>query len=171
MKDHRRNEVEDEDAEALLSGSEKDWEKQRVGRPEWLTAVSFILSVSFALTGGIILGRYMFFNKNSVCTAHVSQNSTFPVWKRQTVLMETTAPLLNQIDLSYNIIRFNGSFLKENIYRHPGSPEVDAAWEALGVNCTQGIQLISGVSSDENRVIRSIGGCARESSRTSRLPS
>lgn len=31
--------------------------------------------------------------------------------------------------------RFNGTFLKENIYRRPASIEVDAAWEALGVNC------------------------------------
>jgi len=46
------------------------------------------------------------------------------------------APLLdNQIDLSYNIIRFNGSFMKENVYRQAAGPEVDAAWEALGVNC------------------------------------
>jgi hypothetical protein len=25
--------------------------------------------------------------------------------------------------------------MHENIYRRPGSPEVDAAWEALGVDC------------------------------------
>lgn len=53
--------------------------------------------------------------------------------------MAASAPLLNQIDLSYDMIRFNGSFLKENIYRRQGSPEVDAAWEALGVNCTPAI--------------------------------
>jgi hypothetical protein len=30
---------------------------------------------------------------------------------------------------------FNGSFMKENIYRQAGSPEVDAAWQALGIDC------------------------------------
>lgn len=50
--------------------------------------------------------------------------------------MDNAAPLLNQqIDLSYEVIRYNGSFMKENIYRQGPGPEVDAAWEALGVNC------------------------------------
>lgn len=30
---------------------------------------------------------------------------------------------------------FNGSFLHQNIYRQLASPETDAAWESLGVNC------------------------------------
>jgi hypothetical protein len=33
-------------------------------------------------------------------------------------------------------MKFNGSFYKEDIYRQDPSPEVDAAWEALGTNCT-----------------------------------
>ncbi|KEF63821.1 uncharacterized protein A1O9_01799 [Exophiala aquamarina CBS 119918] len=118
MNDRQQKGSEDEDTEALLSDSEKDWERQRVSKPGWLTAVTFIITVSFALIGGIFLGRYMLFDKDSVCTAHVSQNT----------------PLLNQIDLSYNVIRFDGSFLKENIYRQQGRPDVDEAWEALGVN-------------------------------------
>jgi len=77
MKDRRQTEAEEEDAEALLSDSEKDWEHQRGNRSGWLTAVSFIISVSFAMIGGVILGRYVFLDKNSVCTAHVSQNSTW----------------------------------------------------------------------------------------------
>lgn len=32
-------------------------------------------------------------------------------------------------------VRFNGSFFDETIYRREASPQVDAAWEALGVNC------------------------------------
>lgn len=32
--------------------------------------------------------------------------------------------------------RFNGSLMHENIYRQTGLPEVDAAWEALGTECT-----------------------------------
>jgi hypothetical protein len=52
--------------------------------------------------------------------------------------MDCPAPLLKQVDLSYETVRFNGTFLNENIYRQPGRPEVDAAWEALGVNCEEG---------------------------------
>ena len=44
------------------------------------------------------------------------------------------APVLKEVDISYHMVRFNGSLFKENIYRQTGSPAVDAAWEALGVN-------------------------------------
>ena len=46
--------------------------------------------------------------------------------------------MLEDLDIEYNTIQFNGSFMAENIYRQAASPEVDAAWEALGVNCESG---------------------------------
>lgn len=45
------------------------------------------------------------------------------------------APILEDVDISYNVIRFNGSLLKENEFRQRAGPEVDAAWASLGVNC------------------------------------
>lgn len=77
MKDRRREEPADEDEEALLSDSEKGFEQKYTGRQGWPTAVSFSLTACFALIGGVLLGRYLFLDKNSVCTAHVSQNSMF----------------------------------------------------------------------------------------------
>lgn len=53
----------------------------------------------------------------------------------QDLKLTRKAPLLEDITIQYSSIPFNGSFMKENIYRLKGSPEVDAAWEALGVNC------------------------------------
>jgi hypothetical protein len=47
----------------------------------------------------------------------------------------STAPLLDNMDVSYHVEKFDGRFVNENIYRQVGSPEVDAAWEALGVGC------------------------------------
>ncbi|KAL1629125.1 hypothetical protein SLS56_005568 [Neofusicoccum ribis] len=44
------------------------------------------------------------------------------------------SPLWGEVDISYGVQRFNGSLLKENIFRRPASPEVDAAWASLGVN-------------------------------------
>jgi len=41
--------------------------------------------------------------------------------------------------LKYSVARFNGTFMHENIYRQTGSLEVDAAWEALGVNYRAGV--------------------------------
>lgn len=48
-----------------------------------------------------------------------------------------TAPLLNEVGIKYDFVHYNGSFLEETIYRQRGSPEVDDAWEELGVNCTK----------------------------------
>ena len=39
------------------------------------------------------------------------------------------------VDIEYEIVQFNGSLLMENVYRQDAGPEVDAAWEALGVDC------------------------------------
>jgi len=41
----------------------------------------------------------------------------------------------SDINITYQTVRFNGSLLKENVYRQKGGPEVDAAWAELGVNC------------------------------------
>lgn len=43
--------------------------------------------------------------------------------------------MLEDIDISYDVVQFNGTFVHENIYRQGAGPEVDAAWEALGVGC------------------------------------
>lgn len=45
------------------------------------------------------------------------------------------APVLRDVNVNYETRLFNGSFMKENIYRRPGSTEVDQAWEDLGVDC------------------------------------
>lgn len=42
---------------------------------------------------------------------------------------------MKKVGITYNLHEFNGSLLKENIFRQDASPDVDAAWEALGVNC------------------------------------
>ncbi|KAF2767049.1 hypothetical protein EJ03DRAFT_241786, partial [Teratosphaeria nubilosa] len=56
---------------------------------------------------------------DEICAAHIEQ---YP------------SPLLDGVQIRYGTVQFNGSFLQETIYRQRPSPEVDAAWEALGVN-------------------------------------
>ncbi|KAL4995343.1 hypothetical protein BDV10DRAFT_203131 [Aspergillus recurvatus] len=51
-----------------------------------------------------------------------------------TALSFMIAPVIANVDIKYHRQRFNGSLLKENIYRQDAGPEVDAAWEALGAN-------------------------------------
>ncbi|KAK3367624.1 hypothetical protein B0H63DRAFT_515444 [Podospora didyma] len=45
-----------------------------------------------------------------------------------------SSPVVDSVPLHFTTTEFNGSFLRENIYRQPPSPEVDAAWEDLGTN-------------------------------------
>jgi hypothetical protein len=42
--------------------------------------------------------------------------------------------MLKDIDITYSEWQFDGSFVHENIYRQDPSPEVDEAWEALGIS-------------------------------------
>lgn len=51
-------------------------------------------------------------------------------------------PILRDVDISYSTTMFNGTFYKDTIYRQDPSPAVDAAWEALGINCTLYLHLI-----------------------------
>ncbi|KAF4307442.1 hypothetical protein GTA08_BOTSDO03728 [Botryosphaeria dothidea] len=44
------------------------------------------------------------------------------------------SPLWDEVEITYDIQQFNGSLLKENVFRKDASPEVDAAWGSLGVN-------------------------------------
>lgn len=62
------------------------------------------------------------FEARHICQAHGSNTCI-------------TAPLLKEVGIKYGVVHYNGSFLEETIYRQRGSPKVDDAWEALGVNC------------------------------------
>jgi hypothetical protein len=42
---------------------------------------------------------------------------------------------LKEVDTSIRTATFNGSLLKENVFRQEAGPEVDAAWDSLGVGC------------------------------------
>jgi hypothetical protein len=55
------------------------------------------------------------------------------------------APVVKDVRPGWHDKTFNGSFLHENVYRQPASPETDAAWNALGVNCKSSLQPVFGV--------------------------
>lgn len=42
---------------------------------------------------------------------------------------------MKEVGIRYSLQEFNGSLLKENVFRQDAGPNVDAAWESLGVNC------------------------------------
>jgi len=49
--------------------------------------------------------------------------------------VEQKSPLIPDVPLAFQEQQFNGSLLKENIYRQNASEEVDEAWQALGIDC------------------------------------
>ena len=51
------------------------------------------------------------------------------------LLIHLPAPVVKDVDIEYNVITFNGSLMNENIFRQDAAPEVDAAWQSLGVDC------------------------------------
>ncbi|RII24742.1 hypothetical protein CUC08_Gglean011754 [Alternaria sp. MG1] len=44
------------------------------------------------------------------------------------------SPVVRDVQPNWHTQLFNGSFLHQNAFRQPAGPEVDAAWDALGVN-------------------------------------
>ncbi len=55
--------------------------------------------------------------------------------RRGTKVLILVAPVVKEVKPNWHTKLFNGTFLHENAYRQSAGPEVDAAWEALGVNC------------------------------------
>jgi hypothetical protein len=53
--------------------------------------------------------------------------------RRNRTLIEI-APVVRDVQPNWHTQLFNGSFLHQNAFRQPAGPEVDAAWDALGVN-------------------------------------
>ncbi|KXJ93484.1 hypothetical protein Micbo1qcDRAFT_232995 [Microdochium bolleyi] len=73
------------------------------------------------------------------------------------------SPVVKEVDIKYSMKQFNGSFMVEDVYRRPGSPEVDAAWEALGVDARPGViseedGLASGLGPGHLQVSKKYGG-------------
>ncbi|KAJ5898338.1 hypothetical protein N7504_008626 [Penicillium tannophilum] len=107
----------------------------------WFTALSvFFMS-------GTLFGFFWRGDLDGLCSEHTSQYS----------------PIMKKVGITYNLNGFNGSLLKENIFRQDASPDVDAAWEALGVNY-RGIRVPekdaeqSGLTADQVQINPKYGG-------------
>ncbi|RFU32373.1 hypothetical protein B7463_g3987, partial [Scytalidium lignicola] len=113
----------------------------------WLALCVAVILVTNTTT--FFLTRY---NQNhhldKTCALHTSQSWT---------------PVLGSVDITYTSTKFNGSFFKETIYRKEASPEVDAAWLALGVDYKPMVIPVeeverSGISPDRLKVGEKNGG-------------
>ncbi|KAJ8061659.1 hypothetical protein OCU04_009460 [Sclerotinia nivalis] len=73
------------------------------------------------------------------------------------------SPILDNVDIKYETVRFNGSLFTNTIYREDPSPEVDEAWYNLGTKYKAMIIPIedaprAGISLDHFRVDEKDGG-------------
>jgi hypothetical protein len=129
-----------EDYEASLSdGSRSSNGQRRERRPKIcldLFTITAGILVALPLVGlGIWIG-YLLYSSRAASPGQIQK------WCMSTPLMEERlethfliAPILKEVNNSYHAVRFNGSLLKENIFRQEAGPEVDAAWASIGVNC------------------------------------
>ena len=128
-----------EDQKALISESETvealDLSTRTI--PSRLPkALLFALSLPVATLLGAWLGSQWRSDVDSFCINHVSQSckqTSRGVFAK--MLMHDPAPITKDLDIRYNIVAFNGSLLKENLFRQNAGPEVDTAWKSLGVDC------------------------------------
>lgn len=113
-----RGDSDDEDTVRSQEAFQQRSSSLRTGRAALKANLYTILIATLlliTLLSEVVLWSYSF----AACTQAVPQES----------------PLMRDLEILYQERRFNGSLLKENIYRQTASPTVDAAWEALGVNC------------------------------------
>ncbi|KAL4805647.1 hypothetical protein BDV18DRAFT_165544 [Aspergillus unguis] len=111
----------------------------------WWTLGFFILTATLSCTVGVLIGYWH--RDPETCSGYTSRYS----------------PVVSNVEINYDTQRFNGSLFKENIYRKDASPEVDAAWEALGVNYRPVAVPVeeaeqSGLRSDQVQIKDSHGG-------------
>jgi hypothetical protein len=134
---------EGEDNETFLSGSEKQEiystsPKSRLPLPT-LSVLLLLASVSMTLLG-FLIGQRFPHNLNSTCTRHTSKYCEFwlPLQSACYAFLNQyalLAPILEDIKISYDLVEFDGRFMKENVFRQGAGPEVDEAWKSLGVEC------------------------------------
>jgi hypothetical protein len=99
---------------------DSDLDRQCAMRMSHYCELSIIKSSPFFLSYPVLpLGRIMMGRKFAIADSRMRK-----------------APVLNEVDIKYSTTTFNGSFRQETVYRRFGSPEVDSAWEALGIKCT-----------------------------------
>ncbi|KAK6440730.1 hypothetical protein LTR95_003046 [Oleoguttula sp. CCFEE 5521] len=115
-------------------------------RQHWSIAQK-LLWAGATLTAVTILTAAIALTPQRSCISQVSQPSA----------------LLHDVEIKYHEQLYNGSFLKENVYRGPAGPETDAAWEALGVNYRAAVVPVeqaegAGMRRDKVRISPEFGG-------------
>lgn len=124
-------------SESLLSDEERHV-RQPERRPTFwrrvLRLLPYILGTLLACFFAGLVGFFMRHDVDGVCASHTSQHCELSLPAHLRYQLTKLAPMLDMI--TYHEQPFNGSFLKENVFRKDPGPEVDAAWASLGTECS-----------------------------------
>ncbi|PYH91646.1 hypothetical protein BO71DRAFT_401222 [Aspergillus ellipticus CBS 707.79] len=118
----------------------------RKGLGGWLNLAIIFITALLSGVIGVFIGHHQR-DLSESCTQRVTNHS----------------PVITQVGLEYHSQQFNGSLLKENIFRQDASPEVDAAWESIGTNY-RAIRVPvedaqkSGLATDQVQISEKYGG-------------
>jgi hypothetical protein len=116
------------DAESLLSNNTSTDQADRIRRNNAprkfptlaLVAILIVTHLCVALAAALV--THQFYTEktdvNAICAKVTSHNS----------------PATTDVGIKWAPVTYNGSFFHQTIYRQDASPEVDAAWTALGVD-------------------------------------
>jgi hypothetical protein len=137
-----------EDYEALLpAGSRSPNRQHKEGIPKIcldLFTITAGILVALSLVGlGVGIG-YLLYSSRAASLEQIQKwCKSSPSREERSETHFLIAPILKEVDNSYHTVRFNGSLLKENVFRQEAGPEVDAAWASIGVHCEPLIPIIT----------------------------
>jgi len=124
---------EDSDSDYTLQSPLTDRRRRRPSLPPAsLMAFKMLLSVLLSFILGVAISMASIIQINQ-------QKQDADLIRQCAMRMSHYSPVLNEVDKKYSTTYFNGSFMQEMVYRQLGSPEVDAAWQALGIEYTYNI--------------------------------
>lgn len=142
-----RSSVDDQDQ--LLEKESQDFSTPC--RPSLASKGRFIIPVLVTIAttlSAFVLGTWFgsqkFAHTNREYLEHIQKYCMCPPTTIQSLTNDKwIAPILKEVDTSLHPVLFNGSFMKENEFRKDAGPEVDAAWESIGVNCKLPLHFLS----------------------------
>ncbi|KAK8855421.1 tat pathway signal sequence [Apiospora arundinis] len=113
------------------SEDEESQERRRRRKSSWressccVLSLLIVTSVVSVILGAVLGSHNVDLDKR--CSTYTSQYS----------------PVLKDVKIKYGMVSFNGSFKAQTLYRQNASPEVDKAWEALGLDSRAGVIPLS----------------------------
>ncbi|KAL5377800.1 hypothetical protein DPSP01_009578 [Paraphaeosphaeria sporulosa] len=135
----------DADRESLLSLAAQPLVRRG---PSWrLFALCLVATSCLSVILGAWIGNTARRDADAFSIRHTSQYS----------------PIVDNIDIHFTTLRFNGSLLSSNPFRSDAGPEVDAAWKSLGADYSAAripldLAAKSGLAPDQVQIKQKYGG-------------